>query len=369
VTDIRLPGTSSSFSWSLLSLVLSGTLTLGCRAGALALRSEPRKGEPANEPAWLLPSLHRGAATDYVAAAGLRWLVVGRPSRIVQHSVLRQELSRLVPPDRLDKFFSATGIDLPAAPEALVAGLDYGNLYLVMTHGSNRLIEQRFRTRLASEPIFHRPDPRITRIAGLMLNTPQTLVSIEGLLVAFAVGDPTPARVVEGFATRRLTRSPTALEGAALSVLPKALDQADVRFSAPGPFPPEWQRGLRGLLGSTTALGVAAEPKERGKTLQVTVAVAGDFPDTLKAQELVEATWHDLTNSNLGRLVGLNVPHGEAKFSVTPESLGISVELEVAALLSGLEAAVSADVWKMMEMGPVDRGARPGTPRDNSGRN
>jgi hypothetical protein len=279
----------------------------------------------------------------------------------MQHAVLRRELSRLVPPDRLDKFLSNTGVDLPGTREALAAGFDYGNLYLVMTHGSNRMIEQRFRSRLASEPIVHRTDPRVVRIAGLMLNTPQTLVSIDDLLVAFAVGDPTPARVVEGFATGRLTRSPTALEGVALSALPKAFDLADVRFYAPGPFPLEWQQGLRGLLGSSTALAVAAEPKEEGKVLQVTVAVVGDFSDTMKAQELLEATWNDLTNSSLGRLVGLNVPHREAQFSVTPESLGINVELEVVALLSGLEAAVSADVWKMMDVAPYGREPGRGT--------
>jgi hypothetical protein len=299
-----------------------------------------------------------------VAAAGLRWLVVGSPEQLIANAGLYRELSRLFPPDRLDKFSQATGIDLRSVPEGLVAGFDYGTLYLVMVSGRTRGIELKFRERLTSEPVVRHPDPRVLRISGVAGNTPETMVSIDQLLVGVAVGDPTPARVVESYARRRLGRSLPALDGAALSGLPKALGAAQVRFYAPGPFQGEWQRGLRGLLSAATALGVTADPLERGRVIRVKVALAGEWPNVPLARDKLEAAWKDLAESGLGRLLGLNRPSSEPEVSVNPQLITLTLDLEVLPLASGLEAAVAADVWKMMDFGSGSSGPPAQTPEN-----
>jgi hypothetical protein len=311
-----------------------------------------------------LPPLHRGAATDYVAAAGLRWLVVGSPEQLLANARLYREMSRLFAPDRLGKFAEATGIDLRSVPQGLVAGFDYGTLYLAMLPGETRAIETRFRERLTSEPVVRHPDPRIVRITGVAGQTPETMVCIDHLLVGVSVGDPTPARVVESYARRRLGRSPPALDGAALSSLPKALGAAEVRFYAPGPFQGEWQRGLRGLLRSATALGVTADPLQGGKVIRVKVVLAGEWPNVALAREKLAEAWKDLAESALGRLVGLNQPSSGPELSANPELLTLALDLEVLPLASGLEAAVAADVWKMMDFGPSSSGSPPRTPQN-----
>jgi hypothetical protein len=311
-----------------------------------------------------LPPLYRGAATDYVAAAGLRWLVVGSPEQLLANAGLYRELSRLFPPDRLDKFAQATGIELRSVSEGLVAGFDYGTLYLMMVSGGTRGIELRFRERLTSEPVVRHPDPRIVRISGVAGNTPETMVSIDRLLVGVAVGDPTPARVVESYTRRRLARSPAALDGAALSSLPKSLGAAQVRFYAPGPFQGEWQRGLHGLLSAATALGVTADPLERGKVIRVKVALAGEWSNVPLARDKLEEAWKDLAESTLGRLVGLNQPSSGPELSVNPQLLNLTLDLEVLPLASGLEAAVAADVWKMMDFGSGSGGPPAQTPQN-----
>jgi hypothetical protein len=324
--------------------------------GLLACLTLSCGGSPATAPRTAqspapLPALHRGAATDYVAAAGLRWLVVGSPEQVIANAGLYRELARLFPPDRLDRFAQATGVDLRSVPEGLVAGFDYGTLYLAMSPASTRTIERRFAERLTSDPVVRHPDRRIARISGLAGQTPETMVSIDKLLVGVAVGDPTSARVVEGYALRKLARSPAALEGAALSGLPKSIASAPVRFYAPGPFQGEWQRGLRGLLSTATALGVAGEPLEMGKTLRLTAVISGDWPNPTLARDKLEQAWKDLAESSLGRLVGLNQPASAPEISANAELLRLTVELEVRPLASGLEAAVAADVWKMMDFG------------------
>ena len=326
----------------------AAALLSGVALAVLAVGCGPSPAVPARTEAAAPVALHEGPLTDYVPAAGLRWLVVGHPKALADDPAIVAALSRLFPDEKLTSFAQGTGVELRRLPSGLVAGFDYATLYMASSsNGSD--IAARFRERSLVEAKVHAPHPGIQRISGMVGQTPEVLVVIEGTLVAVSVGDPTPARVVELFALGKLKRSPAALEGSALSTLPlQELEPYPVRFYAPGPFEGEWSRGAGGLLGAALALAVVARPLD-GKRLEAQVVLSGDWnsPDL---RERLEAAWKSLATSRLGTLLNLHRPLGPPDISVTPTLLRLRVELELIPLVNGLHAAVAADVWQMMEL-------------------
>jgi hypothetical protein len=215
------------------------------------------------------------------------------------------------------------------------------------TPGDNAQVEELFLERLVRGARVDQPHPRLHRVSGLVGSSPQTLIRIEGRLVAVAVGDPTPARVVEAFARRRLSRSPPALRGAALSPLPAALAREPVAFYAPGPLDPEWQPGARGLLAGTTAVGAAARPAATG--LHVVVHLAGAWAEVPDARERLAQAWTDLSTSPLGRLLGLDGA-GAPRVEATGALLSLAVDVQLEPLVRGLRAAVAADAREILDL-------------------
>jgi hypothetical protein len=286
--------------------------------------------------------LHRGPLTDYVAAAGLRWLVSGNPSALARDDSFRPALSALFEGDRLEAFEKSSGIDLRRAPEALAAGFDLGTLYMVRLESPSASEVQRlFEERLLSGAIVKKPHPALTRVSGVVGQTPEVLVTIEARTVAVSVGDPTPARIAEAFARRRLKSSPTALRGSALATLPD-LSSATVRFFAPGPFPDRFRSAAGGLLEAALAIGAALRPAGPGRA-RLEIFVSGDWSvDPEGAAERLSATYRSLIESSTGDLLGLkqgSTPTTRA----TDDLLTLQVELELEPIARGLRAAVLAD--------------------------
>jgi hypothetical protein len=331
-------------------LLAFGAIALGCactpHAGVPASRVTRRAAKP----------LHRGPLTDYVAEAGLRWMIVGRPGQILENSELSRALQPLIPKAGLDAFRVSTGLDLRKTSSALVAGFDYGLLYAATTPSGNALVEERFVERVVSGAIRKDPRPELSYISGVVGTTPEAMVSIDHQFVAIAVGDPTPARVVAAFALGQLKRTQPALHGAALSTLPIDLTRAPVRFYAPGPLPPAWVGGAHGLLGSAQAVGASAEPGPAG-TLKVRVVLSGNFAKRgPEAEQRLLATWKDLGQSNLGRLIGLNDPSAPPTVAVRASWIELDVSLKLSTLVEGLRAVVSDDVRQMLHVPPAPTG-------------
>jgi hypothetical protein len=283
-----------------------------------------------------------------VPAAGLRWLVVARLSELAHDRAIAAALDLLFPGPRLAGFAIATGLDLREVSVGVAAGFDYATLYAAEVPTGGEVVEQRFIDRLVGEASTTRPRPGIVRISGALSGVPETLVSVRGHLVAVSLGDPTPARVAELYAEGRLGRSPSALQGSALSTLPPLLARAPLAFYAPGPFTGEWASGARGLLGAAVALGVAVSPD--GDALRVTIVLTGRF-DAVDAERLGSA-WSDLEGSTMGRLLGLDRPIEPAKTSSGPDRLTLEVRLGLMPLVTGLRAAVAADVWEILNIPP-----------------
>ncbi len=311
------------------------------------------------------PKLHEGPLSDYVAAAGLRWLVMGRPAELAANPAFVATVSSLLQAQRLDAFAATTGVDLRRTPNALAAGFDYGTLYMAETPGNNAHVEELFMERLVRGASVARPHPDLHRVSGLVGNSPQTLVRIDQKLIAVTVGDPTPARVVEAFARGRLSRSPSALRGAALSVLPSKLGREPISFYAPGPFPPEWQAGVRGLLAGTTAVGASAAPAGNQR-LRVAVYLAGAWGEAPDAGQRLMLGWEDLVRSPLGHLLGLDLGGSPPSVETTPELLSAYAELELEPLVKGLRAAVAADAREILDL-HYPSGVKSPVPQNSSG--
>jgi hypothetical protein len=259
---------------------------------------------------------------------------------------MRSSLELLFPSARLDAFASATGVDLRQTPVAAAAGFDLATLFLAETPWENGNIEQKFIERLTGPSRAEVGFRGVHRVSGTVGLTPETLVRADHRFVAVSVGDPTEARVAELYAEGRLGRSPPALKGSALSTLPPELASAPIRLYAPGPFSGEWARGARGLLGVTLALGVAAYSE--AETLRVVAVLSGKWNGSDISQ--LEAAWNDLAGSSMGRLLGLDQPATPAEVTVTDDQLTLHVRLARLPLVTGLRAAVAADVWEFLKV-------------------
>jgi hypothetical protein len=323
------------------AFILAGVVTLiGC-AGSASKHSEA----PAH-----VPPLHGGPLTDFVPAAGLRWMVAGRPRELAQNTEFAEAVGRLLPEARLSAYAQSTGVDLRTLPNGLIAGFDYATLYMAEMRKGDELVEQRFGARLLHDATLESKHPKLRRLSGVVGRTPETLLVARGHWVALAVGDPSPTRVAEGFALRRLRRSPPALRGSALSTLPAHLEQAPLRFYAPGPFVGEWARAARGLLARSFAIGFAAKPAA-GRTLDACVVLAGDFGDLgAEAEPRLRGAWEDLAESSTGTLLGLRQAASASRVRASAEQLELCVALSLAEITRGLHAAVSADAWELLDV-------------------
>jgi hypothetical protein len=291
--------------------------------------------------------LRSGPLTDFVPAAGLRWMAVGRPAELAHTPALAPLISELLPAERLDAYALYTGIDLREVPTAVAAGFDLSTLYVAETPFENRTIETRFADRLVAGATVESKHPRVRRITGAVGLSPESLVRVDHRFVAFAVGDPAQARIVELLVLGRLSRSPSSLHGSALKGTPAEFTEAPVRFYAPGPFTGEWERGARGLLGAATAFAAMGAPE--GEGLSVKVVVLGDYQGADAAR--LSAAWLDLAESSMGRLTGLDAPLVPPEVEAHEGLLALKVKIALRPLFAGLRAAVAADVWEML--GPL----------------
>ena len=297
--------------------------------------------------------LHRGPLTDFISSAGLRWLLLAKPRQILADPELGQAILQIIPRTRFDAFAESSGVDLRALPEAAIASFPYSTLYVAdLPRGVAALARTRFGERLLTPAVSKRSHSGLTRITGVVGQTPETLLTIDERLLAISVGDPVPAKIAEVYAQERLKNSPAALHGAALSSLPELASSNAAVFFAPGPFADEWQRAAGGLLQSTVALAITAQPIGSGK-VATTIYLAGDWQNSADdATRRLRAAWSTFARSSAGHLFELS---DVAEVSASDDLLRLHVELELAALVRGLRASVLADLSQILNLPKASR--------------
>jgi len=296
-----------------------------------------------------------------VPAGGINWVFHGEPLAVSRNRDLTRRLEPLLPAERLDAYAQATGIDLRRLPSAAVVGFDLGTLYLAETGEDLSPAAEAFAERLVAGVDVKRTHPRLTRISGVIGQTPQSMLSFDGKLLAVAVGDPTTVRIVEAFAHGKLKRTRRVLEGAALRSFRNFGSGAPLRFLAPGPFEGPWMYGAAGLLAVASGLGIAARPVAPD-SLEVTIAIDGPWTaENIDPVVKLRHAWEALALSSTGRLFGLHEPSSPPTLSASEKRVELFGELRVSPIVDGLKAAVSADVWEMLDLEPTsahDEGAQ-----------
>ncbi|HEY0464090.1 MAG TPA: hypothetical protein VGC79_07780 [Polyangiaceae bacterium] len=307
---------------------------------------------PAQSASPALPTkpLHRGPLTDFISSASLRWLLLLKPQQLLTEPELGQAILQIVPSERFDAFAESSGVDLRVVPDAAIAGFPYSTLYVAeLPRGSAALARARFGERLLAGAVSKQPHPGLSRMTGVIGQTPETLLTIDDRLLALSVGDPVPAKIAEAYAEERLKHSPPALRGAALSTLPEVASSNVAVLFAPGPFADEWQRAAGGLLQSAVAIAITAQPVGNGK-VATTLYLAGAWQDSADdAARRLSAAWSTFAQSSAGHLFELNEI---AEVSASPDLLRLRVELELAALVRGLRASVFADLSQILNLPP-----------------
>lgn len=319
-------------------------LTAVCATACATATAPPNPPAPAPAP------LHRGPLTDFISSAGLRWLLLLKPRQLLAEPDFALAISRIIPTQRFDAFAESSGVDLRTLPDAGIAGFPYSTLYLAeLPSGGAPVVRARFGERLLAGAVSKQPHPRLTRITGVIGQTPETLLTIDEHVLTVSVGDPTPAKIAEAYARERLTHSPPALRGAALSTLPELASSNVAVLFAPGPFTDEWQRAAGGLLQSTVALAITAQPIGNGK-VATTLYLAGAWQDSAdEAARRLGAAWSTFAQSSAGRLFELNEV---AEISAGPDLLRLRVEVELDAVVRGLRASVFGDLSQILNLPP-----------------
>jgi len=319
-------------------LVLLAAWATACAAPTAQPHAPPPPARP----------LHRGPLTDFVASASLRWLLLVKPQRLLAEPGLGQAILQIIPNTRLDAFAESSGVDLRVVPEAAIAGFPYSTLYLAeLPKGVAALARARFDGRLLAGAVSKQQRPGLTLVTGVIGQTPETLLTVEERLLAISVGDPLPAKIAEAYAEERLKHSPPALDGAALSALSELAPSNMVVLFAPGPFADEWQRAAGGLLQSTVAVAITAEPIAHDK-LATTLYLAGAWQDSADdAAHRLSAAWTTFARSSAGRLFELSEV---AEANANAEVVTLRVELELEGLLRGLRASVYGDLSQILNL-------------------
>lgn len=289
--------------------------------------------------------LQLGPLTEFVPAAGLRWLVTGSPRYFAEHPALVGTRQRWLTEQRLSSFAQATAVDLRSTERALVAGFDLGTLYMVDGSGWVRAPQEPFVERLAGSAREQRPHRDVWRITGLVGSTPQALVRLDDAVLAVAVQDPLLARIVEYRARGRLRGVTPALQGAALSVLPaELLEPGPLRAYALGPFSQQSLPEAAGLLTAASALGLALELD--GPWLSLRLALAGHWQEA--DAEQLRALWQALVESPLGDTLALAQTRQEVAVEVSAQSLQLSAALDAARVLAGLEGLAAGRLGPLL---------------------
>jgi hypothetical protein len=310
--------------WHFCSLAL-----IGCAASVRAVAPPPASRAQEEAP------LQLGALSDFVPAAGLRWLVVGSPSYFAAQPALAGVRERWLTDQRWALFAKATGVDLLRTERALVAGFDLGTLYLADASGWVTKPEQPFIERLAGSARVQRTHSAVWRVTGLVGSTPEALVRLDDALVAVAVQDPMLARIVEYRARGRLSGVVPALRGAALSGLPpEFLEPGPLRMYALGPFAEHTLPEGAGMLTAATA--IAAAIGLEGDLLQLRIAIAGSW-DSERDREQLSNLWQAVATSPLGRELSLDLPRSEPVASASGGALVLALQLDAQRVLAGLE--------------------------------
>lgn len=322
-------------------------------AGAIALAVTTGCGsKPAAPPAPPPVPLHLAPACDLVPGAGLAWLVDVKPRALTQEPELIPVIGAVVPEARFRAYAEAHGgVDPRQVQEVCVGRFKASTLVSAHVPIDPAKVEASFTERSAAPPTrtLVVANPPVVRLDGEVLGEPQHLTIFGREHVAFETGKLSSLRAAEAFALGRLKRSSPALATKALAPVATALGDAPVRVFVPGPFEGELASGLGGLLRATTAVGLSARAAGAGGRISVRVVLAGAWgEDAEPARERLAAAAHVLSETALGRMLGVNRPLEGPTARVASDAIVLDATYDGMRIAEGAHDVLEGDIAQML---------------------
>lgn len=338
---------------NLTSLALTFALTLGCappppvNPGPTVVANSDVTPTPLAEttPAKPAPLRH---STDYVIAAGLKWLVVLDTAPLLTH--LERVASTWLPKTNVEAFERSVGLRLTKLRNVSIAGFDYSTLYVVRGVLDAQRLRERFTSRMTLEPVVHAIGNQ-SLYTGTFGDEVEHFAMADDTTALWATADPTPVKAALLRAQGELRRSPSALNGAALQLLPPACAKGHAVVLVPGPIglPADTEREASLVLDATLALSVRATIES--ETLVVNLCWLGDWQnDGVTRTKTVLAR---VLASRFATLLELTPEERQARFTSHGDLVEVEYRWEAPKVLQRLQSVLTLDLQTLFE--PYDR--------------
>ena len=329
--------------------------TIGLVALPSACGPKPSAAPPAPPPV----PLHLDSACDLAPSAAVEWVVDARPRAVAELPDLIPAIALVVPEARFATFAATHGgIDVRQITDLCIAKYKDSLLTVVRAPLDPARVERTFAERM-THPGGRSVDvvsPPVVRVWGEVNGEAQQLVVFARELVALEQGRAGPIRASEAFALGKLRRASPVLRGGSLAKAVQLVGDAPVRAFAPGPFEGATAQGLGGLMRASTAIAASARFVGAPASVALRIVITGAWgKDAPAAAERLAAAVHVVSESPLGRLLGLDHPVVSPQVRGTDEALFIEVTVDGAALARGVHDALDA------EIGDIMRGGQHGT--------
>jgi hypothetical protein len=278
--------------------------------------------------------------------------VQARPRELAELPDLIPAIAQVVPEARFNSFAAAhAGIDVRQIQDLCVAKYKEVVLSIARAPFDPARVEKAFSDRM-TKPGGEKLDianPAVVRVWGEVNGEPQQLVVFGREVVALEQGRPGPIRAAEAFAQGKLRRASPALRGGTFARAVELAGDGPLRAFAPGPFEGEIAQGLGGLLRASTAVGVSAQFAGAPAKIALRIVLSGAWgKDAPAAASRLAAAVHVVSESPLGRLLGLEHPVVAPTVRTTEDALIVEVTLDGMALARGLHDALDAEIGEIM---------------------
>lgn len=302
--------------------------------------------------------LHLRPVSDLAPAAGVVWLVDARPRDLLVIPEMAAHVRLIFPDDHFDAFAKRHGgVDLRQLSELEVVGYRAATLFLAHGVFDPSKVERAFTARAKTDgrAIDRQGDPlsTIVRTWGTVNGEREQIAIFGHEAIGLEIGRFGPLRAAEFFAEEKLKKSSPALRASPLARASELVGETPLRAFAPGPFEGDASRALGGLLRASTAIAIAVTVLPPGKTesgdepsarLAIRVVLLGDWKeDAVAATSRLAAAIHTLSQSSLGRLMGLDHPSAEPKVRlIADDALAADLTLSALDVFRGFQMATGA---------------------------
>lgn len=311
-------------------------------AGALLLAGCTKQPPPPRPPPREVPRLHLEPLSDLLPAGGLDSLVQVRWAEVLR--TLGAQLYPLLPPPKLDLLSEYLGFELRLIEELWIASYGSTTLYLMRVPHDPEKVERIFRERLTSDQKRSADGPGAVRMTGRIGTTPRGIATLLPDVLAFEIGTTGPLLATVAFAQEKLKKSKPALVVEPLLEADQKLEDAPIQAFFPSPTT-SWQ-GAHGLLERATAAAFSLKIQEKNLVLKAILLGAWDDPPT-EALHRLDLTVKDLSNSTLGKLIGLNESVNAYRTIGNADMLTVEGTLSIELLVRGLHDITQASLSEL----------------------